>query len=192
MPQKTIRYAIFWARTLAILCLFAPAVIQADVFYGKNQAIEMAFPDADRIERRTLVISREEAKELERLSKSRLPSRLITIYEGWKGTDLLGYMHIDVHPVWAKSQALMIVMNPAGKFTQIEVLAFHESTDYMLPTQILKNLMNKFDSETITVGKDVDAVTGASITHRSSTEALRRARVYYELLLVKRDTSPSP
>jgi len=98
----------------------------------------MAFPDADRIERKTLVISREEAKELETLSKSRLPSRLITIYEGWKGTDLLGYMHIDVHPVWAKSQALMIVMNPAGKFTQIEVLAFHESTDYMLPTQILK------------------------------------------------------
>ena len=198
MIRKFFRYpkifpcSLGFALAFVLVSLLGSTSAHADIFYGKNQAIEIAFPTANRIERKTLVISREKAKYLEKIADSHLPSRLITIYEGWKGDKLLGYMHIDVHPVWAKSEALMIVLTPTGEFSQIKVLAFHEDTRYMLPNGVLQSLIKKTGDDPIKVGEDVDAISGASITLRSSTGALRRARAYYQVLLQGSDDSESP
>jgi transcriptional regulator of nitric oxide reductase len=163
--------------------LLAPVPSLAEVFLGKNQAIELAFPAADRVERRTHVLTRPEADELEEASNSELPSRLITIYEGWKGEDLLGYMHIDVHPVRARSAAVMIVVDPRGRVTDVVVLAFHEDTDYMLPRRSINALKGKRVGDALEVGTDVDAVSGATLTIRSTAAALRRMLAYYTILL---------
>ena len=180
---RPIRRAFSFVGLLVAAALLLPAPLLAEIFMGKNQAIERAFPDADRIERQTHVLTREEAKALEDASKSELPSRLITIYKGWKGDEIIGYMHIDVHPIRARSAALMIVLSPTGRVEEIMLLAFHEDTDYMLPSESLDALKGKTVGDAVEVGVDVDGFSGATLTVNSTTAAVRRALAYYSVLL---------
>ena len=175
-------------RSFAFACLVGsflvfPLAASGEVFYGKNQGLERAFPDADRVERRTYVLTKREAERLEEASESELPSRLVTIYEGWQGDELLGYAHIDVDHVRARKQALMISLTPEGRIGKIDILAFHEDTQYMVPTKVIESLTGKSFGDQIRVGVDVDAVSGATLTLRSTTAAARRMLAYYAILL---------
>jgi len=182
------RQTFVFVGLLLVAALSLPEPLLAEIFLGKNQAIEQAFPDADRIERQTHVLTREEAKVLEEASKSELPSRLITIYEGWKGDEVIGYMHIDVHPIRARSAGLMVVLSPAGRVDDIVVLAFHEDTDYMLPSTFLDALKGKTSADAVEVGVDIDGFSGATLTVNSTVAAIRRALAYYPVLM--RDEQP--
>jgi hypothetical protein len=166
-----------------VSALAFPLAARGEVFYGKNQGLARAFPAADRVERRTYVLTKAEGETLEAASNSELPSRLVTVYEGWQEGKLLGYAHIDVDHVRARKQALMILLTPEGRIAKLEVLAFHEDTQYMVPTQILDSLMGRSFGDEILIGVDVDAISGATLTLRSTTAAARRMLAYYEILL---------
>lgn len=175
---------------LVVSMLEFPLAARGEVFYGKNQGLERAFPAAERVERRTYVLTKPEAETLEAASNSELPSRLVTVYEGWKEGEIIGYAHIDVDHVRARKQALMILLTPEGRIEQIEVLAFHEDTQYMVPTQIIDSLVGRSFGDEIMVGVDVDGVSGATLTLRSTTAAARRMLAYYEILLKEPPAAP--
>ena len=175
---------------LVVSTLAFPLAARGEVFYGKNQGLERAFPAAERVERRTYVLTKAEAETLEAASNSELPSRLVTVYEGWQEGKLLGYAHIDVDHVRARKQALMILLSPKGRIAKIEVLAFHEDTQYMVPTKVIDSLVGKSFGDKITIDVDVDGVSGATLTLRSTTAAARRMLAYYEVLLKEPPAAP--
>ena len=64
----------------ALLCLATAAPAGAKVFYSQEEALELAFPDAERVEKRSELLDDARAAEVQRLAQAELPSRLVTFY----------------------------------------------------------------------------------------------------------------
>jgi len=170
---------------LAIVIFFGLAfspMLGSKVFYTPEQARQLAFPDADRIEKRSYVLTRAQAEAVERLSRTTLDSKLVRLQTAWRGETLLGYFQIDVHNVRTKPEALLIVLDAQGRVAQVRVLAFHEPLDYKPVQRWYDGFVGKKSGDSLRVGFDVDAVSGATLTTRATTSAVRRVLAYHEVL----------
>lgn len=159
------------------------AEAQAKVFYGRREALELAFPGADRIEDESVILGEEQATRIESLSRGALESKLVRIYRGYRGDELLGYAFIDVHNVRTHPEAFMVVLSPEGRVQLLRVLAFHEPLEYM-PTERWYEQFSDLDlAAPMRVGGDIHGIVGATLSTRATTRGVRRALAFYEVVV---------
>jgi hypothetical protein len=170
------------ALVFAALCLSAGAA-QAKVFHSRAEALRLAFPEADRIDDRAILLGDEQASQIERLAKSQLESRLVRLYTGYRGAELLGYAFIDVHNVRTLPEAFLVVLTPEGEVRTLRVLAFHEPLEYMPSARWYEQFENKDLSTPLRLGGDVHGIVGATLSARATTEGVRRALALYQVVV---------
>lgn len=169
------------AVTLA-LALF-PTASDAKVFYSRSEALDLAFPEADRIEDETVVLRDDQVDRIQSLASSPLESRLVRIYRGFRGSELLGYAFIDIHNVRTLPEAFMVVLSPDGSVRTLRVLAFHEPLEYMPTDRWYEQFENISGEKELRLGRDVHGIVGATLSARATTRGVRRALALYEVVL---------
>ena len=157
----------------------------AKVFYRRSEALELAFPDADRVEDHTFVLSDAQVTRIEVLARSPLPSKLVKLYTGWKGDRVTGYAFIDLHTVRTQSEAFLVVLSPEGVLRTLRVLAFHEPVDYLPNARWYAQFDHKTLGDPLRVGGDIHGIVGATLSARATTRGVRRALAFYEVLVEK-------
>lgn len=169
---------------LGLLCLVGwPGPGVAKVFYSRSEAVELAFPDADRVESETHVLNQEQVARIEALAGSPVDSRLVKVYWGVRDDVVLGYAVIDVHKVRTLPEAFMVVLNPEGTVRSLRVLAFHEPLDYLPAERWYGQFDRKSLAEPLRLGGDVHGVVGATLSARATTRGVRRVLALYEVLI---------
>lgn len=164
------------------LCL-AAAGAEAKVFFSRSEALELAFPEADRIEDEPILLGDEQAGRIEALARSQLESRLVRVYTGYRGSELLGYAFIDVHNVRTLPEAFLVVLSPQGEVRTLRVLAFHEPLEYMPSARWYQQFEQKTLAAPLRLGRDVHAIVGATLSSRAATEGVRRALALYQVVV---------
>ena len=160
---------------ILFICLFIfSTAAQSKVFMKRDEALELAFPGADRIDKREIFLTEKQAQEIESLSKSRLTSRLYIVYEGFKGDESLGYAIIDTHTLRTKTETVMFVINPYGTLRQAEILAFFEPPEYKPGNKWIALFYGKSIQDSLKPGKDIPNITGATITSNSLAQTIRQ------------------
>lgn len=160
-----------------------PGAPGAKVFYSRSEALEMAFPEADRIETDTFVLAEDQVSQIEKLAGSPLESKLVKIYRGLRGDELLGYAVIDVHRVRTLPEAFIVVLDPEGNVRSLRVLAFHEPLDYLPTDRWYGQFDQKNLAEPLRVGGDIHGVVGATLSAYATTRGVRRVLAYYQVLI---------
>ncbi|MBZ0169311.1 hypothetical protein MELA_00071 [Candidatus Methylomirabilis lanthanidiphila] len=177
-------------RVLTILVLIAlvfasPGNLLAKVFYAKDEAIKAAFPEADGIENKTFILTEDQQKQVETLARTRLDSKLVTMYLGRRGEKLLGYAMIDAHTVRTLPEAVMVVLTPDGRVASTLILAFYEPLDYLPPERWLKQFDQARLTTDLRVGGRIAGITGATLTARAMAESVRKVLALYQVLIAK-------
>jgi Na+-translocating ferredoxin:NAD+ oxidoreductase RnfG subunit len=167
----------------AALCLLAAAPADAKVFHSREEALKLAFPDAERIEDQTYVLTDAQAARVAEIAQSPLDSKLVKIYTGYRGEQPLGYAVIDIDTVRTMPEALMVVLTPGGSVRSVRVLAFHEPLDYLPNDRWYAQFADKSLEAPLRVGGDIHAVVGATLSARATTRGVRRALAFYHLLV---------
>jgi hypothetical protein len=155
----------------------------AKVFLSQEEALALAFPEADRSEKKTHVLAAQQVEEIERRARAKLETKLVSIYSGWKGDELLGYAFIDVHLVRTQNEALLVVLGPAGELRSVRVLAFHEPLDYLPTGRWYEQFEGKSGDDAFRVDHDVHGIMGATLSARATADAVRRSLACYEVLV---------
>ncbi len=169
---------------MAVACLCGvPTAAEAKVFFSRTEALELAFPDADRVESATYVLSEGQASRIEELSHAPLDSKLVEIYTGFRGDAVAGYAVIDIHNVRTLPEAFIVVLTPTGEVQSLRVLAFHEPLDYLPTARWYAQFDNKSLAEPLRVGGDVHGVVGATLSARATARGVRRVLAVYEVLI---------
>lgn len=174
------------AKILGALCAclaFAPLPAGAKVFFAQDEALELAFPGADRVEERVFFLKPSQKRALEKQARSGFDSGLTTVFVGWSGEELLGYAQIDVHPVRSQPEALMVVLSRQGTVTSIRVLAFHEPLDYLPAKRWFRQFVGATQENTLRLGGDIHGVSGATLSAQAVTASVRRFLAIYRVLL---------
>lgn len=169
-----IKKYIYLISTLFILLLILTYKLSGEVYLMKKEALELAFPDADKIDKKSVFLNDNQINKLQKLSKSKINSRVILFHIGKKGDEILGYAVVDTHIVRSKSQTILVVLNPEGKLKYVEILAFFEPPEYK-PTPVWLDLFKgKGGNDNIRVGYDLPNISGATISSNKTAEAIRK------------------
>jgi hypothetical protein len=160
-----------------------PLAAEAKVYYSKSEALASAFPDADRVDSRTVLLGDEQAAAIESLAKARLETRLITVYTGVKDDQILGYAFIDVHTVRTLPEAFLIVLSPEGRIESLRVLAFYEPEEYLPTERWLAQFDQRVLAHELRLGGEIHGIAGSTLSARAVTDGVRRTLAIFELVV---------
>ncbi|MBD3647104.1 MAG: FMN-binding protein [Pseudomonadales bacterium] len=178
--------AVFVASLMVALPSGADVDAWGEVDMTKHEALnQVAFPDADHIQRRTLFLEPEQQQRLSDTAHSRFESRLLTVYTGYRGNQVIGYAFIDSAIVRSKPAATLTVLARDGTLRELRILAWQEPPDYRPPQRWLQRLAGRrLDGPgSLRVGHDVDGISGATLSVRMLTAHVRRALAIHDVLL---------
>jgi len=168
---------------IGLLISFVAVSAQGKVFFSQNDALVLAFPDAEEVTSNTFILDEDQVARIESLAKCDLDSKLVKIYTGLRDGKVLGYALIDVHNVRTLPEAFMVVLSPAGKVRSLRVLAFHEPLEYKPTDRWYRQFDDRSIEAPLRLGGDVHGVVGATLSARATTSGVRRALAFYEVLL---------
>ncbi len=164
-----------WAFSLSLPGAFATT------FMSQQEALDKAFPDAE-VERRVVALTDEQMKAAGALAGSKIPGALIILYEGRKDGQLIGTAYFDVQRVHSLPQTLMLVVAPDGRLLSLDVLAFNEPAKFMAPAGWLDQFPGHALDENLQLHRDIQGITGATLTARSTTKSVRRILAIHKIL----------
>ena len=176
---------LLFAISIMLWSLASPCA-EARVFYSKQEALRVAFPEADTVDKQIFFLTDEQVKRVEGLARSRLESKLATFYIGKTDGEITGYAMIDIHTVRTLPEALMVVLSPTGEVVSTVVLAFYEPPEYLSSDRWLKQFDQKALTPDLWMGRDIAAITGATLSVHAVTRAVRRILALYQVLIAGR------
>jgi Na+-translocating ferredoxin:NAD+ oxidoreductase RnfG subunit len=168
---------------LTLLLAGAALPVRGAVYHSAEEALQLAFPGADRIERRSLVLNDQQAAAVERAAESALDTRIWTLHVGYANGAVLGYAVGDVHTVRTLPVALMVVMGPEGKVRSLRMLAFHEPGEYQPGGRWLRQFDGRGLEPELRLERGVHTIAGATLSSRAVLRSVRRALALHQVLV---------
>lgn len=179
---------------VALLALGVLRPAPGVVLLTNDQALKAVFPDADKYttESRTLTADQLKAVKGELGDKWTLyqsggvksasedESAAIAFQFANKAGKKTGVAVVEVQPGKWGPVKYIVAMDLTGKVTGVAVMSYVEQRGKPIAT---KRFLSQFNGKTakspITVGKDIDAVSGATISSRASAFAVKKVVVLY-------------
>ena len=139
----------------------------------REEALARAFPGAEiRAERVFLTEAQRSAAQAQ--SGVEVPSLLIARYVATLDTGQVGTAYVETHVVRTKNESLLICLDSEGQIKRIEVTAFLEPPQYMVPEAWLAQYEGQTLNADLNLNRTIRPIAGATLTARATTEAVRR------------------
>jgi hypothetical protein len=158
----------------------------AKVFYSTQEALALAFPDAERVDNQTFFLTEEQLQRVTTLAATPVDSKLITFYVGHKNGQILGYAFIETHIVRTLPETFLIVLSPTGAVQRLFVLAFYEPQEYLPSERWLHQFEQKTLSPDLQLRRAIHGIAGSTLTARAVTSGVRKVMALFQVLIQDR------
>ena len=155
--------------------------VEAKVFLTLDQALELAFPGCS-VEQETVYLTDPQRLRAQELSGEEIESSLVRPYRARCGGADGGTAYFDSHRVRTLAETLMVVVGPEGKIRRVEILSFDEPTDYIPVDAWYDQFTSKRLDPELELKRGIRQVTGATLTARATTEAVRRVLALHRVI----------
>lgn len=171
------------ALSLGLVLLGAAAArpAAAKVFLTVEEALRLAFPGCQ-VARRTAYLTPEQVRRARELSQTEVPSALVTSYVATRGGHPAGTAYFDTHRVRTLPETLMVVVDPQGRVARVEVISFREPEDYLPRGGWYEQFRGETLDRDLQLKRDIHPVTGATLTARATTNAVRRVLALHRVI----------
>lgn len=150
---------------------------------SQEDALKIAFPYDSKVERKTIFLNEEQITEIQKKSKAKMHSEIVTYYIGETEKNMRGYAFFESHNVRTMPETMMTVLNPDGSVKMVEILAFHEPPDYKASKKWLEQLEGKKEIHELWVKRGLRNITGSTLTTQAIAEGVRRQLAIFEIIL---------
>ncbi len=161
--------------TLAAMMINPPPGF-AVVYLSREEALRVLMPDADRFRDETVVLADVDRERVQTLLDGRVRDTEVTFWVGERKNRVIGYA--TVLNVIGKEQPItfMVAVAPDGVVLGVQVLTYRESQGSEIRS---KRFLDQFAGKTLAaplkLGRDVHGISGASLSSRSTTYAVKKA-----------------
>jgi len=171
-----------------ILAFLAPVCLAKTI--TREDALKAAFPGAE-IRSEVLFLTDAEQKDAEKTSGSLITTALVAKYDAVQNGKAVGRAYLDTHTVRTKKESLLVILNPDGTLKRVEVVAFLEPPEYMPSERWYRQFDARQLNDNLRLERDIHAVTGATLTAKATTDAVRRV-MSIDALVQERMGNPKP
>ncbi len=161
------------------------------VFLRVDEALALAFPECE-VERGTAYLTDAQRKRAEKLAGSKLASGIAHPYVALRDGEVVGTAFVDVHRVRTLRETLFVVVTPDGRVKRLEVLAFAEPLDYLPRGNWYGQFRGKVLDDDLNLDRGIRGVTGATLTARATTAAVRRSLALHAVLATPKKDDARP
>ena len=168
----------------SLLALVLAAMAEGKVVVSVEEALDLAFPGATTV-RETLFLTDQQVAEAAELSGFDVPSALVTRYEALdEGGVVVGHAYLDTHRVRTLPETVMIAVGPEGGVLRVEVVVFREPIEYVPREGWYRQFDEEKLDDELALKRGIRPVTGATLTARATTEAVRRVLAIHQVVSV--------
>jgi len=154
------------------------------VYLTVDQALVNAFPGDVIVERKVVWITEAQAAQVERRAGSPLPRRVVKAYLGRRAGELAGYAFVD--DVIGKTEPItyMVTITPDATVVRLDLLVFRETHGYEIERASWRDrFRGRRLGDGLRVGREIDKITGATLSCRAVTDGVRRLLALVEVVL---------
>ena len=152
----------------------------ARVLLSQKDALALAFPGDQKVERRTAFLTDEQLAAAEKAAGTKIDSKIWTYYVG--SSSAAGTAYFESHRVRTMNEAFMVVVNPDATVRFIEILSFAEPDEYVAPKKWLSRFERKALDDDLMLRRGLRNITGASLTSDAVTKGVRRVLAVHKVL----------
>lgn len=164
-----------------LLILLSAGVLSAKVLQTRDLALAAHYPGAE-FKRDTVFLTADQLKAIEQLAGTRPRSAVVHRYQAIKDGKILAVNYLDAHRVRTLPETLMISINGQNTVEHLQVLAFNEPLEYMPGRKWYAQFLKQKLGSELQLKKGIDGMTGATLTSRATTDAVRRALAIHQVL----------
>ena len=152
------------------------------VLVSVEEALALAFPGAVHT-RETVFLSAGQVGDAAALSGTEIPSSLVTRYVATaRDGTVQGFGYLDTHRVRTLPETVLIAVGPDGTVLRVEVVVFREPLEYKPREGWYGQYEGEQLDRDLALERDIRPVTGATLTARATTEAVRRVLAIHRAL----------
>lgn len=145
----------------------------AQVRLTKDEALKLHFPGAT-IERKTLFLTDGQHREIERAATARVESKIVTYYVARREGRLAGVAFFESQTVRTMPATYMVIVDPDSTVRNVEILAFHEPTDYLPPERWLNQYRGRTSGDDLFLKRGIQNISGATLSAQTISNGVRR------------------
>lgn len=190
--------ALLSRRSAAAAAVLVAAAVAVAVPAGaqvltQDQALALAFPDAEEIQRRTAYLDEAELERVRALAGegAGTPSGVVTHYVAMRGGVPVGVAYFDAHRVRTLDQVLLVAVGPGERVVRVETVRFREPPEYEAPEGWLALFRGRALGPELSLKGEIPAMTGATLTARAVTGAVRRVLALHRVVDPLAATAPA-
>jgi Na+-translocating ferredoxin:NAD+ oxidoreductase RnfG subunit len=171
-----------WNRILAgLLIAPVPFVVHAETYLNELQAAKVLFPDV-RLEPRWMDLTPAEAKSIQKAAGVRVSDPHVRIYWGPSKEAVVIDRVIGKHDYITYA----VGITPDGKVQGIEILDYRETYGSQVrEPSWRKQFVGKTATDPLNIDKDIQNISGATLSSAHITNGVRRVLQTYEILKKK-------
>lgn len=168
---------------MVMVGVFIPAGAIGTVFYAKDEALHLAFPEGFEVSEKTVVLSAEQREAIERISQAKVTSGLFHFFEGKQNGEVSGYAVIDSRVMRTNLAVYMVVLSKNFVVEKVVLLAFNEPSEYQPTDAWLKHLEGDQPIEEIEPGQGVPPIAGSTLSVHGLADGVRVVRASFDVAL---------
>ena len=157
----------------AVILLHAGAASARDALLTREEALALAFPGAS-IRPERVFLTAEQQRRAAAAARVEVPTRLVARYLAARDGVPAGRAYVDTHIVRTKRESLLISLDPGGRVSRIDAIAFLEPEEYRAPDAFLDQYKGKTRGEDLRLQRAIRPIAGATLTARAVNDATRR------------------
>ena len=173
--------------SLALAAFFLPVPAWAAVVYAtEEEAVKRMMPEADRFEPQEVRLSPDQLSKAQEMAGKAFRENDYHFIVGKKGSETVGYA-VKLEAVGKERPITFLIgIEPAGEIKGIEVLIYRESegSDIRNP-RFMKQFFKKKSEDPLRLGQDIQPVSGATLSSRAATYAVRKALSIFDVVYKK-------
>lgn len=190
LPRPMARRRFLAMACTALIALVLPAGVEAAKirFATEKEALRRMMPEAEGFELQKVTLSPAQLSQAQKLVGKGFRKKKYRWWIGRKGDEAIGYAVLLNVRGKKRPITFLIGIDPIGRIRGVEVLTYRESegSGIRFP-QFMKQFLNKTKESTLRLGRDIRAISGATLSSRSATYAVRKALSLFEVIYKKED-----
>jgi len=154
--------------------------VTAQVYLTKDEALSLYLGKEHH--RKTIFLTDQQVREIQKTSKAKVESKIVTYYRGDKG-----YALFETRTVRTMPATFIVVVSTDGTIQAVEMLAFYEPEDYLPPKRWLSTFSKKSLSDDLWLKRGIYNVSGATMSAHAITESVRKFLAIYDIAIRKEE-----
>ena len=167
---------------LAMIASTAAVTGWATTLVTVEEVLGQVFPGSSP-SRETLFLTDQQKSRVEAIAGSPPTSAITTRFVVTDDDGSVGYAYLDTHRVRTLPETLLVVLDADGGLIRVEVVVFREPLEYIPHPGWYRQFEGRGLNEDLSLKRGIRPVTGATLTARATTDAVRRVLAIHEVVL---------